>query len=269
MSKYLSRDDAPFGAAVWQRIDEVVVQSARSVLSVRRLLHVDGPFGLGFKAFAGGDHVVESAGEGAVNVIASESVPLATLASTFTLARRDLAAFEENNALLNMAPVAEAALAVARQEDDVLLHGSKALGVSGLLTAKGVQTAKLSPWTSVGKAAEDVIAAVTQLDAAGFHGPYALALGPERYNLLLRRYPQGNATEMEHLRQIVSEGILKAPALGAGGMLVATGRQFASIVLGQDLAAGFVGPMGQHYEFTISESLALRLLAPASVCVLK
>jgi len=52
-------------------------------------------------------------------------------------------------------------------------------------------------------------------------------------------------------------------------VLIASGRQFATIVLGQDLAPGFVGPAGRSYEFTVSESLALRLLVPEAVCVLK
>ena len=36
---------------------------------------------------------------------------------------------------------------------------------------------------------------LTKLDAAGFHGPYSLALAPAQYNLLLRRYPQGDGSE--------------------------------------------------------------------------
>ena len=52
-------------------------------------------------------------------------------------------------------------------------------------------------------------------------------------------------------------------------MLLASGAQYSSIILGQDLMAGFVGPAGRDYELTVSESLALRLLQPASVVVLK
>ena len=91
-------------------------------------------------------------------------------------------------------------------------------------------------------AAANVIEAVTRLDAAGFHGPYALALAPSRYNLLLRRYPQGNGTELEHLAMIATAGVLKAPILESGGILMASGPQFAAIVLGQDMTIGYVGP---------------------------
>jgi uncharacterized linocin/CFP29 family protein len=116
---------------------------------------------------------------------------------------------------------------------------------------------------------DDVIQAATKLDEAGFHGPYALALTPSRYNLLFRRYRQGNVTELEHVRSLVTEGVIKAPAIRSGGVLLASGRQYASIVLGQDLKTGFVGPSGTEYEFTVSESVALRLLQPTAVCVLQ
>lgn len=110
---------------------------------------------------------------------------------------------------------------------------------------------------------------MTILDGAGFHGPYTLALAPSVYNLLFRRYPQSNATQIEHLRLLVTDGIVKAPAVSSGGVLLASGRQSASIILGQDLMASFVGPSGRDYEFMVSESLVLRLMEPAAVCVLK
>jgi uncharacterized linocin/CFP29 family protein len=170
---------------------------------------------------------------------------------------------------LDLRTAAVAAVSCAKQEDSLLFHGAKALGADGLLTAKGTQSLKLKSWEELGSAVNDLIQAVTVLDKAGFHGPYAVALTPALYNLLFRRYRQGNVTELEHMQTVVTDGIVKAPALGAGGVLIASGRQFASIVLGQDLMTSFVGPSGREYEFTVSESLALRLAEPAAVCVLK
>jgi uncharacterized linocin/CFP29 family protein len=192
-----------------------------------------------------------------------------SIASGFRLAARDIAAFEERGLPLDLGEAARAAISVAFQEDALIFNGSKDAGVDGLLTAKGVQPAKLKDWAQIGTAATDLIEAATKLDAAGFHGPYALALAPDRYNLLLRRYPQGAGTELEHLRLIATEGVAKAAGIRAGAVLLASGAQYSSIVLGQDLMAGFVGPAGRDYEFTVSESLALRLLQPASVVVLK
>ena len=64
-------------------------------------------------------------------------------------------------------------------------------------------------------------------------------------------------------------GVFKAPVLKTGGVLLATGKQYASIVIGQDMTTGFVGPVGDSLEFSISESLALLVRDPASICVLR
>jgi len=128
---------------------------------------------------------------------------------------------------------------------------------------------KLSPWETTGAAADEIISAVTALDDGGFHGPYALGLAPARYNLLLRRYPQGEGTELDHMRNIVTGGIVKAPALGDGGVLLASGKQYAEIVLGQDMTVGFIGPAEENLEFSVSESLVPVIHTPGAVCVLK
>jgi len=128
---------------------------------------------------------------------------------------------------------------------------------------------KLSAWDKVGVAADDLIKAITILDNAGFHGPYTLALAPNRYNLLLRLYERGRYSEIEHIGTMITDGIFKAPILESGGVLLASGRQYASIVIGQDMTIGFVGPAGDQIEFTISESLTPHIRQPQAICVLK
>lgn len=266
---HLHRDDAPFSSRIWEALDATVTGAATGQLAARRLLHAEGPFGLGLKAIPAADAPEPETEAGKASVSAAAAVPLALIRSKFVLPVRDIVAFETAGTLLDLRAAARAAIACARQEDDILFYGSRQLGTEGLLSAKGAQSVKLSPWTEVGKAADDVIKAVTRLDEAGYHGPYSLALAPALYNLLLRRYPQGDQTEMDHVRQIVTDGVVKAPAIKEGGVLLAAGRWFASIVLGQDMVTSFIGPAGADYEFLVCESLALRLSEPTAVCVLK
>lgn len=54
---------------------------------------------------------------------------------------------------------------------------------------------------------------------------------------------------------MATEGVFKASMLKSGGVLLAVGRQCASIVLGQNIAIVFVGSAGEKLEFSISESL--------------
>jgi len=261
VNKYLAREEAPIAAETWKVLDAAMVEAAKSVLTGRRLLHIEGPYGLGLKVVALQD------AEAKAGLIVSPVIPVSLIQTTFTLSKRDLAAYERDGVSLDTTMVTKAAIECARLEDTLVFKGAQS--TTGLLTVEGLNALELSSWEEVGTAAEDIIKAVTTLDGAGFHGPYCLALAPSRYNLLFRRYPQGNVSELEHVKAMATEGVFKAPILESGGVLLASGRQYASIVLGQDMAVGFIGPVGEKLEFSISESLALLIRQPQAICILK
>ena len=169
-NKYLLREDAPIEAKTWEILDETMLEAAKTVLSGRRILTVEGPYGLGLKVVALSDPTVESA------PVTSPVLPLALIVRDFTMSKRDLAAFEKDGVMLDTKPVATTAIECAKLEEELLYKGTKE--AAGLLTAKGSNQVKLSAWDEVGTAAEDIINAITELDNAGFHGPYNLALAP-------------------------------------------------------------------------------------------
>lgn len=199
-------------------------------------------------------------------LITSNFLQVPLIQSSFLLSKRELAAYEREGLPFDLTTVAEEAIAVATREDTLIYQGAQNL--PGLLTAKGISEQKISSWEGVGTAAEDVIRAVTVFDEAGFHGPYALVLAPALYKQLYRRYPESALTELDHIRSIVTEGVFKAPVLESGGVLIASGRQYASIVIGQDMTVGFIGPVGGKLEFSVAESLTPWVRMPAAVCTL-
>jgi uncharacterized linocin/CFP29 family protein len=259
-NKYLAREDAPIGSETWKVLDAAMIEAAKSQLVGRRLLHIEGPFGLGLKVVPLQDAEVQS------GLITSQIIPVSLIQTTFALGTRDLATYERDGVSLDTSAVEKAAIECASLEDGLIFKGVE--DVPGLLTAKGSKELKLSAWDEVGTAAEDIIKAMTTLDSAGFHGPYSLALAPSRYNLLFRRYPRGNFSAMEHVKTMLTEGVFKAPTLKTGGVLMASGQQYASIVLGQDMTIGFIGPAGDKLEFSISESLVPLIRQPQAICVL-
>jgi uncharacterized linocin/CFP29 family protein len=259
--KYLGREDAPIAPETWKLLDTIMVVAAKTILTGRRLLNIEGPYGLGLKGFPLEDCTVSECR------LVSRFVPVHMISRNFVLGVRDLVAYEQTGLPFFPAQLKEAAITVAQMEDSIIFEGTAES--PGLLSAQGVNAQKLASWNTVGKAADDVIQAMITLDEAGYHGPYALALSPGRFNLLYRRYLQGIGTELEHIRTIVTEGVFKAPVMKSGGVLLATGKKYASLPLGQDMAAGFVGPMGDSFEFSVSESLALLIREPASICVLR
>jgi len=265
----LGREGAGRDASVWAKIDDVVTGVAKSQLSARKMLFVEGPYGLGLKNLPWSDHEIKNKNSEGVRMMSSGTTAVVELQADFTLSARDIATSIEQGMPLESSSIASAAMAIAKKEDDFLFNGDKEIGSAGLLNAKGTQNFKLKPWNEVGQAAEDVIKAVTLLDDAGFHGPYTLGLSPKLYNLLFRAYMNGAHTEMHHIQSFITDGIVKLPAIKAGGVLLASGKEYASIALGQDMLTGFVGPSGRNFDFVISESLALRLVQPAAICILQ
>lgn len=258
-NNYLGRDDAPFGESLWKAFDNAMMESAKPKLTGRRLLHVDGPHGLGLKYVPLRDYEVED------GIFSTEVLPLIHLHKSFAIKTRDLAAFEKDSITMDLSSVAKAALWCASTEDKMIFYGTKIN--PGLMNQPKSNRINLSSWEEKGASAEDIINAVTKLDEAGFHGPYCLALSPKRYNLLFRQYNCGGS-ELQHLNTIIAHGVFKAPMLEKGGVILASGSHFASIILGQDMQIGFTGPAGIDFEFTISESFALKVQVPESICAL-
>ena len=108
--KYLHRDDAPFGDKVWESIDETVVGAAKSQLCGRRLLNIQGPYGLGLKALPASDKALEEKTSGDAKMSAPCLIPLAMIQSEFCLPVRDIASFEQMGLPLDLGSAAKAAM---------------------------------------------------------------------------------------------------------------------------------------------------------------
>ncbi len=258
---YLGRNEAPVGAETWNVLDSAMIDAAKSRISGRRLIAMDGPLGFGQKVIALADTRTDEC------TYAGNVIPLHVLTSGFQLGKRDVAAFEKDRIFLDTGPVACAAMECAGKEENLVYQGIH--GMPGLMTVEGSGSHTLTKWEKVGAAADQIIDAVTKLDDAGFNGPYAMALAPAQYNLLLRRYPQGEGTELDHIKTIVTDGVVKAPALKKGGVLIASGRQYCSLSVGLDMTIGYNGPAGEYLDFTVTESIALLVRVPESICVLR
>lgn len=259
----LNRDRAPFPESVWRLVDRAAAEAARSLLTVRRFLPVEGPFGLGLTAVeAGGeDHRDKVAGEEALAVLgASLSVPM--LWRSFALSLRRLAAHLDLGHPLDLAPAENAAEAVARLEEHMAYFGDERTGLAGLLTAPGAFEHSSGDWSSLDTALRDVLAGVTRLDDAGYRGPYALVASPHLYNGLFRRYDNSDLLQAEHLGRLCTGGVYKASVAGALIVDPRVGR----LILGQDLMAGFAWSDGVNCRLFLSESVVLRIDDAHALC---
>ena len=77
---------------------------------------------------------------------------------------------------LVLSEAAQAARRIARAEDRLLFAGSPAAGVRGLLEHEGAVEVAPGDWSDPGRAADDLLGVLAQLEAAGGHGPFAVAV---------------------------------------------------------------------------------------------
>lgn len=263
--EYLNRQAAPFDDNLWKQIDEAAVKAARDVLTGRRFLEVDGPYGVGLTSVeVGNDEYCRQPGPAEAGAVMGRALSVPMLRKSFTLSIRRIAASQQMGQPLDLAPVQGAAEAVAAREEELIYHGQPNFGLPGLLTTEGCNQHEGGDWTNIDQALEDVLAAVNALDAKEFRGPYALALSPTLYNGLFRRYPGTDMLQLQHLRRLCERGVYKAPI--ENGVLV--DPRVGRLLVGQDLMAGYIGQDGVHYQLYVSESLVLMVEEPGAICTI-
>jgi uncharacterized linocin/CFP29 family protein len=265
MMDYLNRRMAPFGEDVWRRIDEAAVNAARDLLTGRRFLEVDGPYGVGLTSLeVGNDDYCRQPTPEEAGAVMGRAISVPMLRKEFRLSIRRIAATSEMGQPLNLTPAEDAGEAVARREEEFIYYGQADFRLQGLLTAEGRAHHDGGDWGSINQVLEDVLIAVNTLDARNFRGPYALVLAPILFNGLFRLYAGTNMLQVEHLRRLCQRGVYKAAI--EGGVLV--DPRVGKLIIGQDLMAGYIGQDGVHYQLYVTESVVLRLDEPRAICTI-
>ena len=262
---YLNRGQSHLPDAIWREIDKAAAEAARDRLTGRRFLELQGPFGAGLTSIeAGNDDYCRQPSADEAGAVMGRAISVPMLRRAFRLSVRRIAGYLENSQPLDLTPTQDAAEAVADREEEFVYRGQPDFQLPGLLTHDGRQQLEGGDWAAVERALGDVLAAVTQLDDAGYRGPYALALAPPLYNGLFRLYPGTDVSQIQHLRHLCTQGIYKAPI--EGGVLV--DPRVGALVLGQDLRAGYIGQDGVHYQLYLTESIVLRIDEPQAICTI-
>lgn len=264
--RYLNREAAGFEQGLWETIDQTAVRVARSLLTARRFLPVDGPYGVGLTALElGDDGYCRQPGADEAAAVLGRAISVPMLRRSFQLSIRRIEGHRQLGQPLQLKAVMDAAAAIALREEEIIYFGQQEFALYGLFNAQGKSHFRGGDWGNTEQALNDVRAAVDLLDRAGFRGPYALALGPRHYNLLFRHYDGTELLQLEHLRRLCELGVFKAPI--EGGVLI--DPRLGRIVVGQDLMTGYVAQDGIHHTLYLSESVVLLVEHPGAICTIE
>ncbi len=275
----LDRDAAPLSEHEWQQINSAVISSARDTLVGRRVIEALGPLGSGiyslpYSVFSGNIPVgIDLTGDDDKFVIEAtkrKTIDLPILYQDFKLMWRNIESDRKLGLPFDTSAAAVTARLVAAQEDNLIFNGNPELGLEGLLTASGRQTAKIGNWEDPGQALSDVSSAVNLLQQAGYNGPYALITSTNLYGYLIRAYPHTGYFEIQQIEALIGDGIYHTAAISPNKAIVlATGGQNTSLAIGQDLITGYLGPVNMNHLFRVMETIALLIRRPDSICTIE
>lgn len=235
----------------------MVVGIVKRTLVGRKFVELVGPLGWGVEVAPKFGFAVN---DGAATVTDATYVPLAELAQEFVLKAKQLAIAEQTPFGLDLGAVAIAAMNLAKSEDERV--------IGGLVSAAGA-TSSLGDWGVAGGPFQAIATAAAKLLSSGNAAPYALVLSPAMYARLASLVNQGQR-ELELVEKLAKGGILQWPAMSdKQALLLSLGAWNFDLVVGQDVATGYLGNQGLDLRFRVFETLALRVKLPGAICLLK
>jgi uncharacterized linocin/CFP29 family protein len=252
----LHRELAPVSDAAWAEIGEEAARTFKRSLAGRRVVDVQGPAGEQLSAVGTG-HIreIEPPGDG-VEARQRHVLSVVELRAPFSLDREQIDDVARGSRDSDWQPVKDAARQLAFAEDRAIFDGYAAADIDGIRQAASNPSIALP--ATAGDYPEAIAQALSQLRGAGVNGPYAVVLSAEAYTAASETTVHGYPV-IEHLRRMISEDIIWAPALTGGLVLTTRGGDF-ELQLGTDVSIGYLSHTDSSVRLYLQESLTFQML---------
>jgi len=256
----LHRELAPVSDAAWAQIEEEVSRTFKRYIAGRHAIDVVGPAGPTVAGVGTGHlHSIASPRQG-VLARQREAKPLVELRVPFELTRDAIDDVERGSNDSDWQPAKDAARQIAFAEDAAIFEGYAEAGIVGL--RQGTSNPKMSLPADVRKYPDAIAQGLNQLRLMGVNGPYRILLGAEAYTALAETSDQGYPV-LEHVKRLVEEKIIWAPAIEGAFVLTTRGGDF-ELHLGQDLAIGYLSHTDSAVRLYLQETFTFLLLTSES-----
>ncbi len=252
----LHRELAPISDAAWSQIEEEATRTLKRNLAGRRVVDVSGPGGSTLSAVGTGHLLDIEAPRDGVLARQREAKPVVEFRVPFRVDRSAIDDVLRGAQDSDWQPVKDAARQIAFAEDRAVFEGFAAGGISGVR-----QDTSNPPMTLPGDVRsypEAVAEALRYLRIAGVNGPYSVVLSADAYTAASETADHGYPV-IEHLRRMISDDIIWAPAIEGGLVLTTRGGDF-ELQLGQDASIGYLSHTETSVRLYLQESMTFQLL---------
>src|SRR5580658_3691964 len=252
----LHRELAPISDAAWAQIEEETTRTLKRYLAGRRVVDVQAQGGTGLSAVGTGHLQKITAPKEGILARQREVKALVELRVPFELERHAIDDVERGANDSDWQPAKDAARKIAFAEDVSLFEGYAAAGIVGI--RKGTSNPIVTLPADVRAYPEAIAQALSRLRLVGVNGPYSVLLGAEAYTALAETSDHGYPV-LEHVKRLVKDQIIWAPAIEGAFVLTTRGGDFA-LHIGQDVSIGYLSHTDAAVQLYLQESFTFLLL---------
>jgi uncharacterized linocin/CFP29 family protein len=260
----LHRELAPISDAAWVGIEEEATRTLKRYLAARRVVDVQGPAGVGLSAVGTGHLKTIASPDVGILARQREVKPLVELRVPFELDRQQIDDVERGADDSDWQPVKDAAKKIAYAEDRAIFEGYAAAGIGGV--RQGTSNPVMTLPADVREYPDAIAQALSQLRLVGVNGPYSVLLGADAYTALAETVDNGYPV-LEHVKKLVNDEIIWAPALSGAFVLTTRGGDF-DLHLGQDVSIGYLSHTDTTVRLYLQETFTFLLLTTEAVVAL-
>ncbi|HXY50479.1 MAG TPA: family 1 encapsulin nanocompartment shell protein [Terriglobales bacterium] len=260
----LHRELAPISGAAWSQIEEETSRTLKRHLAGRRVVDVRGPAGTNLSAIGTGHLRTISAPTDGIVASQREVKALVELRIPFQLERQAIDDVERGANDSDWQPAKDAARKLAYAEDGAIFEGYNAAGIVGIRRGTSNPTEALPG--DVREYPEAIARGLSRLRLVGVNGPYAVLLGADAYTGLAETSDQGYPV-LEHVKRLVNDKIIWAPALHGAFVMTTRGGDF-ELHIGQDVSIGYLSHTDAAVTLYLQETFTFLLLTPEAAIAL-
>jgi uncharacterized linocin/CFP29 family protein len=260
----LHRELAPISDAAWADIEEETTRTLKRHLAGRRVVDVQGSGGVGLSAIGTGHLKTIATPEDGILARQREVKPLVEFRVPFELDRQQIDDVERGANDSDWQPAKDAAQKIAYAEDRAIFEGYAAAGIVGV--RQGTSNPIMTLPADVREYPDVIAEALSQLRLVGVNGPYSVVLGANAYTSLAESSDNGYPL-LEHVRKLVKDDIIWAPAISGAFVLTTRGGDF-DLHIGQDVSIGYLNHTDSVVRLYLQETLTFLLLTTEAAVAL-
>lgn len=260
----LHRELAPISDAAWADLEEETTRTLKRYLAGRRVVDVHGPGGVGLSAVGTGHLKTIGAPDDGVLARQREVMALIELRVPFELDRQQIDDVERGSNDSDWQAAKDAAKKLAFAEDRAIFEGYAAAGINGV--RQGTSNPIIPLPADVRQYPDAIAQALNQLRLVGVNGPYSVLLSADAYTALAETSDNGYPV-LEHVKKLVKDEIIWAPAISGAYVLTTRGGDF-DLHLGQDISIGYLSHTDSVVRLYLQETLTFLLLTSEAAVAL-